>query len=119
MRRDQDSEEWALADRLVNYADALTAVTFLGVSGLGIAVADPEARSSIALIADWVILSNLLLSLAFSAMLIVLRRWEADLRADLPPADKARRYSRYLHYGRLLVIWVSGAQGSAIMLVIR
>ena len=119
MRRDQDSQEWVLADRLVNYADALTAVTFLGVSGLGLAVADPDARSSMALIANWVIASNVFLSVAFSAMLSVLCRWEADLRADLAPAPKARRYSRYLHYARLLVIWVSGAQATAILLAIR
>ncbi len=119
MRRDRDTEEWALVDRLVSYSDAITAVAFLGVSGLGIAVADPDARTSIELVAEWVILSNVLLALLLSAVLIVLRRWEADLRADLPPAAKARRYSRYLHWGRLLVIWVSGGQAVAIMLAIR
>ncbi len=119
MRRDQDTEEWVLADRLVSYADAIAAVMFLGVSGLGIAVADPEVRSSISLVAEWVILSNVLVALLFSAMLIVLRRWEADLRADLPPAGKARRYARYLHWGRLLVIWVSFGQATAIMLATR
>ena len=119
MRRDQDTQEWVLADRLVNYADAITAVSFLGVSGLGIALADPDARSSIALVAEWVLISNILGALLFSALLIVLGRWETDLRADLPPAAKARRYSRYLHWGRLLVIWGSFGQAAAIMLAVR
>ena len=40
-------EDRALADRLVNYADALAAVCFVGMSGLSIAMADPDVRCSI------------------------------------------------------------------------
>ena len=119
MRHDEDTQEWALADRLISYSDAVAAVAFLGASGLGIAVAEPDARSSIASVAEWIIVSNILLSLLLTAMLILLRRWETDLRSDLPPAAKARRYSRYLHWARLVVVWASGAQAVGIMLAIR
>ena len=43
-----ESTEIVLADRLVSYSDALVAVSFLGVSGIGLAVADPDIRCTLA-----------------------------------------------------------------------
>ena len=109
----------ALADRLVNYADAIVALSIVGVSGLGIAVAEPEARESIARGANWVILSNAVLGTAFAFVLHVLRRWELDLRSTDPPSDKAQRYGRRLHGARFGVLALSVVQAIVLMLVIR
>ena len=55
MGQEHHDEDRALADRLVNYADAAVALSVVGISGLGIAVADPETRSSVArLIVIWI-----------------------------------------------------------------
>ena len=110
--------EGRIADRLVNYADAVAALSFLGVSGLGIAVADPDTRASIALGANAVMLANLILAVGFTAALVLLRRWELDLRSDFASSAKAERYSRYLHLARFAVVWLSMGQAVALMLVI-
>ena len=107
MAEDRDAEDRSLADRLVNYADAIAALMFLGTSGLGIAVADPDIRSTIARGADFVALAYIISGVLFSSILVVLRRWETDLRSDLPPAPKARRYSRYLFWARFAVVWLA------------
>ena len=109
----------ALADRLVTYADALVAVAFVGTSGLGLAVADPDIRADMARGAVWVIFFNLALGGLLSGLIHVFRRWELALRADLAPAATTRRFSGYLHWGRLGVVWVAVAQSVGIMLAIR
>ncbi len=95
------------------------ALAFLGVSGLGIAVADPDIRADVARVADWVLLTNVFSGAVFSGLVIVLRRWELDLRSEASPAPKVRRYSRLLHLARLVVIWLAVVQAAALMLVIR
>lgn len=118
LEHNQDSEARALADRLVNYSDALVALVFIGASGLGIAVADPDTRSSIALINYWMIGGNVVIGVLFSVLLVVLRRWELDLRVDLPTVSNVRRYSRHLYRARHTVVWLSVAQIVLIMLLI-
>jgi len=119
LAREHDSEDRALADRLVNYADALVALSVVGVSGLGIAVADPDTRESVAVAADWVIASNFGLGALFTGVVMLLRSWEMDLRSSSPTSVKTARYSRYLHAARLVVLWVSVAQAVSLMLVLR
>lgn len=46
LENNENSEARMLADRTVNYSDALVAIVFIGASGLGIAVADPDTRAS-------------------------------------------------------------------------
>jgi hypothetical protein len=108
-----------LADRLVTYADALVAVAFVGTSGLGLAVADPDIRADIARAAEWVILANLVLGGLLSGLIHIFRRWELELRAGLAPAATTRRFSGYLHWGRLGVVWVAVVQAVGMMLAIR
>ena len=108
----------AMADRLVSYADALVAVAFVGTSGLGLAVADPDIRADIATAAEWVILSYLVLGVLFSSLILVFRRWELELRDGLASAAKTRLFAGYLHWGRLGVVWVAVAQSVGMMLVI-
>ena len=115
----QIPEARALADRIVNYSDALAAIVFLGASGLGIAVADPDTRSSMNLISSWMIVGNIFLGLVFSSLLVLLRRWELDLRGEPPATGNVRRYSRYFYLARHCVIWISVTQIVVIMLLSR
>ena len=59
MKKQYATEAQALADRCVNYSDALVALVFIGASGLGIALADPDTRSSMNLITSWMIGANI------------------------------------------------------------
>ena len=119
MQQDRGEQDRSLADRLVNYSDAIVAVSFVGVSGLGIAVADPDTRDSVARGADWVAAANVLVGIVASALLRSLRRWELDLRADAPPSPKGLRYSRRLHGARFVIVWFAVAQSVLLMWVIR
>jgi hypothetical protein len=114
--REHDIDDRAVAERLVSYADAVAAVSFLGVSALGIAIADPETRVSIAVAANWIIVANVLIGALFTGAVLTFRRWESDLRSEGPPAEKAQRYSRYLHWGRLTLVWISFVQAVVLML---
>jgi hypothetical protein len=118
LRREHDDDR-ALADRLVNYADAVVALAVVGVSGLGIAVADPDARESVALAADWVAAANGAVGVLSTGLVLLLRSWESDLRRDSQPSPKVARYSRYLHVARLIIIWICAIQAVILMLVIR
>jgi len=119
MIRDDRDSDVVLADRLVSYADALTALAFVGVSGLGLAVADPEIRADIAIVADWLVLSNLLSGAALCAVVVLFRRWELDLRSKAKDSAKVQRYSQLLHTARLVVIWFASGQATVMMLAIR
>lgn len=116
----EDTEQTrALADRLISYADALVAVAFVGMSGLCLALADPDIRTDIARVTNWIILANVFMGCLLSGLIQLFRRWELELRDSLPSVAAAHRFSRYLHWGRLGVIWVSVAQAVAVMFVIR
>ena len=110
MENSPKSEGRALADRMVNYSDALVAVVFLGVSGLSIALADPDIRSSINTVTNWIIGGNIGMGLLVSALLVTLRGWELDLRLDFPTPGKVRRYSRYFYVARHIIVWLSVVQ---------
>lgn len=117
MENNQDSETRALADRTVNYSDALVALVFIGASGLGIAVADTDTRSSMNLVTTWMIGGSIALGALISTLLIVLRRWELDLRIDLPTEGKVYRYSRYFYWARHIIVWLSVAHIAIILLL--
>ena len=109
-------DDRALADRLVNYADGLAAVSFVGMSGLSIALADPDVRCSITQEAYLpVAIGNLVSASVVSLLLLLLRRWESDLRPETPSA-KVSLYSRRLHIARFVVVWLS-ALGAVVALV--
>ncbi len=103
----RDTDEAALADRLVNYSDALVAVTFLGVSGLGIAIADPDIRCTIADGATYITAGNLGNGVVFTALILLFRRWESKLREDDPQSELVATYARWIHWGRLAILWTS------------
>ena len=112
----EEADNRALADRLVNYADAVVAVAFLGFSGIGLAIADPDTRSSLEHVTHWIIAFNGLLGVVFSLLIRVLRGWEQDLRENLPRSQKYARYSRRMYLAKHGVIWVSIAQTVLILM---
>jgi hypothetical protein len=116
VKNDRKSEETALADRIVNYSDALVAVAFLGVSGLGVAVADPDIRCSVATAIPQIMGSNLINAIVLSGLVLWLRKWEIDLRVESPHRGKVAKYVRWLHVARLVIIWTSFLMSIALVL---
>lgn len=106
-------DDRALADRLVNYADALVAVSFVGMSGLSIALADPDVRCSLTRGVTPVAVANLVSAAVVSLLLVILKGWESDLRSPTPPSPKSARYSRRLHIARFIIVWISAATAVA------
>jgi len=105
----------SLADRLVGYSDAVVAVAFVGMSGLSLALADPDVRCSMANGAILpVSVANVAFACFMSLVLLTLRRWELDLRSGAL-SSKASRYSVRLHTARISVVWLS-AMGSIAVL---
>ncbi|MEM7412114.1 MAG: hypothetical protein AAF430_17940 [Myxococcota bacterium] len=64
-----DPEERALADRLVNYADAVVALAVVGASGVGVAIADPDIRESFTSAAFFIAAGNLVAAALYSALI--------------------------------------------------
>lgn len=100
-------DDHSLADRLMTYADALVAVSFVGSSGMCVGLMNPESRCSLISAFRAVSVGNLIFTVIVSVLLIILRRWESDLLAGTSSSKKARTYSRRLHVARLAVIWLS------------
>jgi hypothetical protein len=116
--RKHDSAGRALADRLVSDSDAIVALAVVGVSGLGIAIADPDIRESISSAAIHIAIANAILACVMSGIVLLLRSWEQDLRSESEPTAKAVRYSRNLHPAHLIIIWVTSAQAIAFMILV-
>lgn len=118
MKHRPETEEHALADRLTSYSDAIVALAFVVSSGLGLAIADPDTRVTITDVATEMLIGNTILGVIFSALLVILRRWELDLRLDLVLSEKYRRYSHRIYIARHIVIWLSIAQTIITMLAL-
>ena len=95
------------ADRLLSYADALAALSFVSVTGLGIAAADPEIRCSLAQVPVRIAASNILFAGIATAIVLKLRAWESEIRLDSELSERARSIARHLHVARLTIIWGS------------
>ncbi len=118
MKHQQESGEQALADHIVSYSDAIVALAFIVSSGLGLAIADPDTRVTITEVAGGMLIGNAVLGVLFSSLLVVLRRWELDLRSDYFVTEKYHRYSRRIYIARHVVIWLSVTQTVATMLAL-
>jgi hypothetical protein len=113
----KESEDRAFADRLLNYSDAIVALAFIVSSGLGLAIADPDTRGTIADVAIGMTIGNIILGGVFSTFLVILRRWEWDLREGAALTDKYRKYSQRIYIARHGVIWLSVTQTVTTMLL--
>lgn len=91
----------------MTYADALVAVSFVGTSGLSLALTDPDVRCSLVDAFGQVLAGNFVSAGIVSILLITLRSWESDLREGSSRSKKSESYSRRLHVARLAVVWIS------------
>jgi len=96
-----------LPDRLLSYADALAALSFVSVSGLGIAAADPDIRCSLALVPLRIAVSNIIFAVIATVIILKLRVWESELRLGSDFPERALEIARHLHFARLAIIWGS------------
>ena len=119
MKQFRESEDHVLADRLVNYSDAMVTLAFILSSGLGLAIADPDTLDTIAGAAAGIVVGNALLGVLFSSLLVTLRQWELELRAGVVLSEKYKLYTRRINIARHVVIWLSITQTVAVMLSIR
>jgi hypothetical protein len=111
----QESEDHILADRLVNYSDAIVTLSFLVSSGLGLSIADPDTRVTMTDVALGMVIGNVAMGVFFSFLVAILRRWELDLRVDTEPTEKYQRYSNRIYVSRHVVIWLTITQTVTIM----
>ena len=95
------------ADRLLSYADALAALSFISVSGLAIAVADPDIRCSLAIVPLRIAVSNLIFATIATVVVVKLRVWESELRPGSELSERALEISRNIHRVRITIIWIS------------
>ena len=99
-----------LADRLVNYADAVAAFSVVNSSAFLLALTETEIRCTLAYV-DWVVfIGQIAVGLGFTVAIVVLRRVEQRLRAsEAPaPADIQRLLGRFFVV-RIGVVWLSTA----------
>ncbi len=111
----QDSE---VAKRLIGYADAVVALSFVSISAFGLAVADPDIRCSLAGALLPVIIANTLGAALFSLALLMLSRWGRSLQADDQLSSRGRKISGYLNAGRHFLIWFAAVGGSLLVFMI-
>jgi hypothetical protein len=111
----QEYEDQVLADRLVNYSDAIVTLSFLVSSGLGLAIADPDTRSTITDVTLAMAVGNTIMGILFSFLVAILRRWELDLRVGMGHTEKYLRYSNRVYVSRHVVIWLTITQTVSIM----
>jgi hypothetical protein len=110
-------KEQDLANRLVNYADALVAVAFVGMSAAGVALGDPEIRCEFSRAPIAITFSNFLMGVMFSGVLVILRRWEIQLRDGEESSKRAIRVEQILARARHVVLWFSIAVTIILILV--
>ena len=106
------------ADRLLSYADALAALSFIGVSGLGIAAADPDIRCSLALVPLRIAASNIIFAAIATMVIVKLRVWESELRPGSDLSERALEISRKIHLARIAVIWGSTLRAALVLYAI-
>ncbi len=97
----------SFADRLVSYADALAALSFVSVSGLGIASGDPDVRCSLALVALPIGVSSFLFAAVATGVIVKLRAWEKEVRSTSDLPKRVLAIAQNLHRARLGIVWVS------------
>ena len=98
----------ALADRIINYSDALAAFSLVNALAFIVTLAEPEIRCSIVRITEAVIATNVIMAGLLTAGLIGLRRFELSLRADVPESerdDRVERFWRVVHALRIVLVW--------------
>jgi len=95
----------AVADRIVNYCDALVAFSLVNGLAFLVALGEPAIRCSIAQIAGFVSILCGSIPAASTLLIFWLRRYEARLRADEAPDELIARFWDLVGVFRLGLIW--------------
>jgi len=100
----------ALADRLVNYADAVAAFAVVNALAFLVAITETEVRCSLAHLLWLVVTGQIVVGLAMTGAVVALRRIELRLRAsDAPAPDDIQQLLHTFFIVRLGVVWLSVA----------
>jgi len=109
MTSGERAEDRAMMDRLTKYADTIVTASVVGAVGLSFGLADADIRPSLLRGQAVTLASAVLLGITFSAVIVLLRRWEIALKSDIPEDARSLRYGRYLHIARLAIVGLSGS----------
>lgn len=100
----------SLADRLVNYADAIAAFSVVNSLTFLVALTEPDIRCSLDDLRSVVVAGQVTFSIGVAAAVVVLRRLELRVRsADAPVPEDVERFLRGFFIVRLVVILASSA----------
>jgi hypothetical protein len=100
----------ALADRLVNYADAVAAFAVVNSLAFLVALTETEVRCSLIAVHTGVLVGQTLMGLAFTFAVVALRRVELRLRTAAAPAPAdIQKLLRGFFVVRIGVVWLSVA----------
>jgi hypothetical protein len=100
----------AIADRLVNYSDAIVAFSLVNSLAFLIALTERDVRCSLVDMRPTLWVAIFAFAVFLSVGLLLCRHAEVRLRAGFGPQDQdATRALRYFHIARLLILWVGVA----------
>jgi len=98
----------AIADRLVNYSDAIVAFSLVNSLAFLIALTERDVRCSLVDIQSTLWVAILAFPIFLSVALLVCRHAELRIRASSGTQDQdATRALRYFHIARILILWMS------------
>ncbi len=119
MTSEERAENQALSERLTKYADTIVTASIVAVVGLGFGIADADIRPSLARGSTIVTAVSVVVGLAFLGVLVLLRRWELVLKADIPSEARSLEIGRYLHAARVVIVGLSLIASIALALEAR
>ncbi len=99
----------AIADRLVNYGDAIAAFSFVNSLAFLLALTETEVRCSMADLASFVYIGLAASAVIYTIAVVGCRRVEKRIRASEgePPAEDIQSLLRAFFVARIVVIWLS------------
>jgi hypothetical protein len=100
----------ALADRLVNYSDALAAFAVVNALAFLLALSETEIRCSLIPVQWLVYAGQCFIGVVITVSLVVLRRLELSLRKlSAPQPSEVEALLRHLFIARFAIVWVAVA----------
>ena len=99
----------ALADRVITYSDALVAFSLVNGLAFLVALADPDARCSIAGISGYILVVNVFFPIAATLGLVALGRVERRLRKGTEVDEEVARFWRGVAIARFVLVWAFAA----------
>jgi hypothetical protein len=97
----------AIADRLVNYSDAIVAFSLVNSLAFLIALTERDVRCSLVDIASTLWVAITAFGAVLSVALLACRHAEVRMRAGSSQDPRAARALRYFQIARLAIVWGS------------